>query len=60
MYIVQVDEQYWLIDIWQGWLKTTRFPQRASVFASQDEANEILQKCRGLDPVRKYTVRSLT
>jgi hypothetical protein len=60
MYIVQVDEQYWLIDIWQGWLKTTLFPERASVYVSQDEAEEVVQKCNFFDPVRKYTVRSLT
>jgi hypothetical protein len=44
MYIIQVDEQSWFVDTCKGWLQTTPSPQRAAMFTSQEEAQEVAER----------------
>jgi hypothetical protein len=44
MYIIRVDEQSWFVDACKGWLQTTPSPQRAAMFTSQEEAQEVAER----------------
>jgi hypothetical protein len=46
MYIIQVNGKSWFVDTCKGWLQTTPSPQRAAMFAHQEDAQEFAERLR--------------
>jgi len=59
MYIIQVDENYWLVGIWRGWLLFTFCPSRALVYKTFSGALKAIDYYRQIDPDKHYTIQTI-
>jgi len=56
MYIIQVNEQNWLIGLWRGWLTLSLHPSGALVYRSLTAAEKAVSYYSKVAPGRDYAV----
>lgn len=57
MYVIQVNEQNWLVGIWRGWLTLSLSPSAALVYRSLTAAEYAMSYYDEVAPGREYTVQ---
>ncbi|MBW4474935.1 MAG: hypothetical protein KME45_31835 [Stenomitos rutilans HA7619-LM2] len=56
MYVIQVNEQDWLVGIWRGWLTLSLSPSNALVYRSLAAAESATHYYNEVAPGRDYTI----
>ncbi|MBW4580183.1 MAG: hypothetical protein KME42_11485 [Tildeniella nuda ZEHNDER 1965/U140] len=59
MYVIQVNEQDWLVGIWRGWLTLSLTPSAALVYRSLTAAEKATSYYSEVAPGRDYTVQPI-
>ena len=59
MYVIQVNEQDWLVGIWRGWLTLSLNPSTALIYRSRAAAENALRYYAEVAPERNYTVQAV-
>ena len=57
MYVIQVNEQDWLVGIWRGWLALSLSPSSALVYRSRTAAEKAVSYYSEVAPGRDYAVK---
>ena len=57
MYVIQVNEQDWLVGIWRGWLTLSLSPSFALIYRSLAAAENAIGYYTEVAPGRNYTVQ---
>lgn len=57
MYVIQVNEQDWLVGIWRGWLALSLNPSGALVYRSLTAAEKAISYYSEVVPGRDYAVK---
>ncbi len=57
MYVIQVNEQDWLVGIWRGWLTLSLNSANAMVYRSLTAAEKARQYYSEVAPGRNYTIQ---
>ncbi|XHX79251.1 MAG: hypothetical protein RBJ76_04770 [Stenomitos frigidus ULC029] len=59
MYIIQVNEQDWLVGLWRGWLTLSLHPSGALVYRSLVAAENAVSYYSEVAPGRDFAVKSV-
>jgi hypothetical protein len=59
MYVIQVNEQNWLVGLWRGWLTLSLQPSGALVYRSLTAAEKAVSYYSKVAPGRDYAVKSV-
>ncbi|XGV96094.1 MAG: hypothetical protein ACAF41_25570 [Leptolyngbya sp. BL-A-14] len=59
MYVIQVNEQDWLVGIWRGWLTLSLSPANALVYRSRAAAETARHYYSKVAPGRDYTIQPI-
>ncbi len=59
MYVIQVNEQDWLVGIWRGWLTLSLCPSNALVYRTLSAAESAVNYYSEVAPGREYTVQPI-
>jgi hypothetical protein len=59
MYVIQVNEQDWLVGLWRGWLTLSLNPSTALIYGSLAAAEKALRYYTEVAPGRDYTVQAV-
>lgn len=57
MYVIQVNEQDWLVGIWRGWLTLSLSPANALVYRSLAAAESATRYYSAVAPGRDFTIQ---
>ncbi|PSB25967.1 hypothetical protein [Stenomitos frigidus] len=57
MYVIQVNDQDWLVGIWRGWLTLSLSPSAALVYRSLAAAENAISYYNEVAPGRDYAVK---
>lgn len=57
MYIIQVNEQNWLVGFWKGWLMLSLHPSGALIYQSLPAAEKAVIYYSKVAPGRDYAVK---
>lgn len=57
MYVIQVNEQDWLVGLWRGWLTLSLHPSGALVYRSLSAAEKAVSYYNEVAPGRDYAVK---
>lgn len=57
MYVIQVNEQDWLVGIWRGWLTLSLHRSNALIYRSRITAEAATHYYREVAPGRDYTIQ---
>ena len=60
MYVIQVNEQDWLVGIWRGWLTLSLNPSTALIYRSRAAAENAIRYYNEVTPERDYTVQPVS
>ncbi|MBW4694519.1 MAG: hypothetical protein KME27_22455 [Lyngbya sp. HA4199-MV5] len=60
MYVIQVNEQDWLVGIWRGWLTLSLSPSNALVYRSRAAAETATRYYSEVAPGRDYTIQPVS
>ena len=57
MYVIQVNEQAWLVGLWRGWLTLSLSPSGALIYRSLAAAENAISYYTEVAPGRDYSVK---